>query len=330
MKVLITGGMGVIGAETSRKFVLEGHRPVIFARHRDERLIADILDKVDIELGDLLDWARKAWSIRQVSVETNASHLTPEIVRLLKERGVNRLSVGVQTFDDGLLSRIGRLQPHGSGQAMQEKLAAVAGVFDTLNVDLIFNLPGQTRDMLEADIAIIRKRRVDQVTFYPLMASRTVQGDLRARFGNTSSRREKELYNVILSRMTGEEYAPASAWCFSRGQGMIDEYIVQYRDYAGLGSGAFGYMDGTIYSNTFSVEKYMQHLEAGQLPVAASRNFPMARIASYDFLMGLFGNALDLREMSERYGRRMWMYLWKEFLFFLSTGAASPFGRRTP
>lgn len=55
MKVLITGGMGVIGAEASRKFVQEGHRPVIFARHRDENLVGDILDKVDIELGDVTD-----------------------------------------------------------------------------------------------------------------------------------------------------------------------------------------------------------------------------------------------------------------------------------
>ena len=58
MKVLITGGMGVIGAEASRKFVAEGHRPVIFARHRDEALIRDILDEVDIELGDVLDMPR--------------------------------------------------------------------------------------------------------------------------------------------------------------------------------------------------------------------------------------------------------------------------------
>jgi len=58
VKALITGGMGVIGAETSRKFVKEGHRPVIFARHRDESLIGDILDKVDIELGDILDMPR--------------------------------------------------------------------------------------------------------------------------------------------------------------------------------------------------------------------------------------------------------------------------------
>ena len=56
MRVLITGGMGVIGAETSRKFVKEGHRPVIFARHRDESLIGDILDKVDVELGDILGY----------------------------------------------------------------------------------------------------------------------------------------------------------------------------------------------------------------------------------------------------------------------------------
>jgi UDP-glucose 4-epimerase len=58
MRVLITGGMGVIGAEASRKFVREGHRPVIYARHRDESLVRDILDKVDIELGNILDRAR--------------------------------------------------------------------------------------------------------------------------------------------------------------------------------------------------------------------------------------------------------------------------------
>src|SRR6516164_3615459 len=58
MKVLITGGMGVIGAEASRRFVREGHRPIIFARHRDEWLIRDILEEVDVELGDVLDMPR--------------------------------------------------------------------------------------------------------------------------------------------------------------------------------------------------------------------------------------------------------------------------------
>lgn len=55
MNVLITGGMGVIGSLVSQKFVQEGYRPVIYARHRDENLIRHILDRVEIELGDILD-----------------------------------------------------------------------------------------------------------------------------------------------------------------------------------------------------------------------------------------------------------------------------------
>jgi UDP-glucose 4-epimerase len=58
MKVLITGGMGVIGAETSRKFVREDYRPVVYARHYDGRLVGDIADKIDFESGDILDMPR--------------------------------------------------------------------------------------------------------------------------------------------------------------------------------------------------------------------------------------------------------------------------------
>ena len=68
MKVLITGGMGVIGAETSRKFVQEGHRPVVFARHRDDSLVADIIDKIDFEQGDVLDLPRLLQAIKKHAV----------------------------------------------------------------------------------------------------------------------------------------------------------------------------------------------------------------------------------------------------------------------
>ena len=65
MKVLVTGGMGVIGAEATRRFIREGHRPVVYARHRDESLVADILDKFDIELGDVMDMPRLLQTIKK-------------------------------------------------------------------------------------------------------------------------------------------------------------------------------------------------------------------------------------------------------------------------
>src|SRR5882672_6925023 len=68
MKVMITGGMGVIGAETSRKFVNEGHRPVVFARHRDDALIGDIVDKIDFEQGDVLDMPRVLQALKKHQV----------------------------------------------------------------------------------------------------------------------------------------------------------------------------------------------------------------------------------------------------------------------
>jgi UDP-glucose 4-epimerase len=74
MRVLITGGMGVIGAETSRKFVQKGHRPVIFARHRDDNLIGDIADKVDVELGDVTDLPRLMDVIKRNEI-THIVHL---------------------------------------------------------------------------------------------------------------------------------------------------------------------------------------------------------------------------------------------------------------
>lgn len=65
MRVLITGGMGVIGAEATRKFVREGHRPVVYARHRDESLVSDIIDKIDVELGDVMDMPRLLQAIKK-------------------------------------------------------------------------------------------------------------------------------------------------------------------------------------------------------------------------------------------------------------------------
>ena len=61
-----------------------------------------------------------------------------------------------------------RLEKYGSGALIESRLAAVQGLFPTLNVDMIFNLPGQTLAMLNRDLAILRRLAVDQMSFYPL------------------------------------------------------------------------------------------------------------------------------------------------------------------
>ena len=74
MKVLITGGMGVIGSMVSRRFVEEGHRPVLMARHLDRNLIQSIESRVDVELADVLDFPRLL-SIIQTHGITHIVHM---------------------------------------------------------------------------------------------------------------------------------------------------------------------------------------------------------------------------------------------------------------
>ena len=97
------------------------------------------------ELAETLSLARQSFSIREISVETNPNHLTSSNIEILKKSGVKRLSVGVQTFNDDLLKKIGRYEKYGSGKAIAEGLKKTQGSFDTLNADMIFNIPAQTQ-----------------------------------------------------------------------------------------------------------------------------------------------------------------------------------------
>ncbi len=263
------------------------------------------------EVGRLLDLLRNTFSIREISLETNPNHLTDHIVKILQQGGVKRLSVGVQSFDDNLLKQMERYHKYGSGAEIRDRLGRLMGAFDTLNVDMMFNFPTQTMSMLESDVQIIKAIKADQVTFYPLMVSDMTRRDLAAKFGPVSYRQEKLFYEQIVA-MLREEYSCGTAWCFSRQHTMIDEYIVDYDEYVGIGSGSFGYINGACFANTFSIPDYLQAIKDRKLPILAKREFSIKEQIQYDFMMKLFGMSLDLKKAEEKYAGRFLKTLWKE------------------
>src|SRR5450759_4912058 len=129
------------------------------------------------ELCDTIDLARELFSIKEVSSETNPNHLLPEYVEALAPR-VQRLSVGVQSFDDGLLKQMDRYDKYGSAATILEHVQKTAGAFHSMNVDMIFNFPSQTEAMLRRDVALLKESGCNQTTFYPLMASPVVSRQL--------------------------------------------------------------------------------------------------------------------------------------------------------
>jgi coproporphyrinogen III oxidase-like Fe-S oxidoreductase len=272
------------------------------------------------EVGRLLDLLRNTFSIRQISLETNPNHLTDNIVKILQQGGVKRLSVGVQSFDDNLLRQMERYHKYGSGAEIRDRLAQLMGAFDTLNVDMMFNFPTQTMSMLESDVQIIKAIKADQVTFYPLMVSDMTRSELAAKFGPISYQREKLFYEQIVASLR-EEYSCGSAWCFSRQHTMIDEYIVDYDEYVGIGSGSFGYINGACFANTFSISEYLLAIKERRLPILAKREFSIKEQIQYDFMMKLFGMSLDLKKAEKKYAGQFLKTLWKEVSLLRLTGA---------
>lgn len=274
------------------------------------------------ELEETITLARASFHIRELSVETNPNHLTEDRLAALQRAGVNRLSVGVQSFDDGLLKKMDRYDKYGSGSEIAGRLRQTLGRFGTINADMIFNFPTQTSAMLDRDLDTLREIGIDQVTWYPLMVSDSTRQKVMETLGRVDDQQEERFYHQIVGRLV-PTYRFSSAWCFSLRQAMIDEYIVDYDEYAGLGSGSIGYLNGTCYANTFDINSYITQLDRGELPLAASRIFSVRDRIRYDFLMKLFGTRLNRVELRKKYDGRFLRLLWPDLLAFSLIGALS-------
>ena len=274
------------------------------------------------ELCKTIDLARELFSIEDVSSETNPNHLIPEVLEPLAGR-VQRLSVGVQSLDDELLKQMQRYETYGSSRQILERIEAVLGVFPVLNIDMIFNFPAQTEAMLRQDIAHLKTLAVNQVTFYPLMVSPVVEKSMLQRFGSIDFGREASYYQLLTSELS-DSYTASSAWAFSREQQiMIDEYIVDYDNYVGLGSGSFSYLDGVMYVNTFSLQQYAAAIAKGEMSVDYHMPLAEQEKMRYYFMIKLFGLRLNKRHFAEAFGRPLERALWQEYQFLRLAGAFS-------
>lgn len=273
------------------------------------------------ELAETVRLVRDLFGIKEISVETNPKDLRPEVLLPLRDAGVTRLSVGVQSFDDELLRDMERYEKYGSGADAIEKIRGAVGIFPTLNVDLIFNQPHQTLASLQRDLSIFLSSGANQVSFYPLMSCPTVMRRMSGTMGVPNRRRLRQFYETILATLR-PEFTPSSAWCFTkRGHGS-DEYIVSVDNYVGVGSGAFSYLDGTLYSTSFSLQAYERRIAQGLSGIVARHRLKEIDSMRYTLLVRLFGLRLDRQWAINRHGPRFFRKLWGEFLTLKWLGAA--------
>ena len=196
--------------------------------------------------------------LEEFTVECNIESITNEKLILFKKHGVNRLSIGIQTFNPKYIKLLNR---HHTFDEVQEKieLAKLVG-FDNINVDLIYALPGETMEELENDVDEILKLNVSHISCYSLMIEPNTKLYIE-KYKQIDEDIDYEMYKYIEKRLTNREYIHYEISNYSK-IGMESKHNLVYWDneyYYGFGLSASGYLENYRYDNVKNINKYNSH-----------------------------------------------------------------------
>ena len=220
--------------------------------------IAQIINRISRTIG--LD------NLEEFTVECNPDDITPAYVSALKDLGVNRISMGVQTFNDDMLRFLHRR--HTSAQALEAvRVCRESGILN-ISIDLMYGLPGQTLDMFRSDLEIALSSGVQHISSYclsyeentPLQALRD-QGKITPADDDLCSRMFTLMCDTL--REGGFEHYEISNFCHP---GYHSRHNSSYWDgtpYLGLGAAAHSYNRTSRQWNPSDLDVYMTAIEQG-------------------------------------------------------------------
>jgi len=220
----------------------------------------------------------------------------------IKDFSISLVSVGVQSFNDQFLNFIGRKYSSDIISSVLEKL--VKDDFKSINIDLMFALPGQSIADLKYDLQKAIELGVNQITTYPLFTfPYTAVGSYlrikKVKMPNLNVRRKQ--YRFIHDFMQRNGYNRVSVWGFKKGD--VPRYSSVTRDnYIGLGAGAGSHLPDGFYLNKFSVDEYINNCLKNKFPTALFLKLDK-NLQNYFWLYWrLYDTVIDKQEIYNRFG----------------------------
>ncbi|MDW7668178.1 MAG: radical SAM family heme chaperone HemW [Bacillota bacterium] len=205
----------------------------------------------------------------EITMEINPKNRGYDYLNKIKEIGVNRLSVGIQTFDDDILRIIGRNHSRKEGEAFLEKVNKVG--FNNLSCDLIFNLPLQKYHHIEKDIDILEDYNVKHISIYSLKVNEnTKMNDIVKidKYKLMDEDEERETYYAARKHMDKKGYIQYEISNFAKG-GYQSQHNLKYwnrMEYLGIGASAHSFINNKRYSNSSNVVEYIEKIKSNKSP----------------------------------------------------------------
>ncbi|HEO3147322.1 TPA: oxygen-independent coproporphyrinogen III oxidase [Streptococcus agalactiae] len=205
-------------------------------------------------------------TLEEFTIEANPGDLTVDKIEVLQKSAVNRVSLGVQTFNDKHLKRIGR--SHNEAQIYSTIDALKTAGFQNISIDLIYALPGQTMDDVRSNVAKALSLNIPHLSLYSLILEHHTVFMNKMRRGKLhlpTEDLEAEMFEYIISEMERNGFEHYEISNFTK-PGFESRHNLMYWDnveYYGVGAGASGYLDGIRYRNRGPIQYYLKGVSEG-------------------------------------------------------------------
>ena len=203
----------------------------------------------------------------EITLEGNPGTLSPAKLADYRAAGINRLSLGAQSFDDELLESLGRI--HTAAQIGEAVVMAREAGFDNLNLDLMYALPGQTMDRWRATLEAAVALGPEHISAYSLivepgtpMAERVRRGEARL----PSEDRVNAMQRMAVDVLAAAGYRRYEISNYARGGKLCRHNLVYWRrgEYLGLGCAAHSLLEGCRFANPAGLEEYLSGERGGR------------------------------------------------------------------
>lgn len=267
---------------------------------------------VATELKGILETVQQHFDITEgIGIELHPSEVTPEKLLTLKAAGITRISIGIQSFQKKYLDVLGR------GEYDNRKIfdALKQVKFETVSMDFIFALPGQTIDSLTSDIETAFSNGANHIAIYPFIDFTYTERN----FTKMPEWHKKKLLLEIQQYCESRGYVRDSIWTFAKKN--TKKYSSMTREnFLGFGCSATTLLRDSFKINTFSLTEYINRIENSTLPTALTLTFTLRQRMIYYLFWTAYTTRVDSTAFENTFGKKL------EDYYGLELGLARKFG----
>ena len=193
----------------------------------------------------------------EFTLECNLNDLTEEKLEFLYKAGVNRLSIGIESFNKDKLDFMKRDANFKDAKRKIEMARSMG--FNNINIDLMYAIPGETNKDLVTDLKLFLKLKPEHISTYSLMIEKNTLVGLN-KIKPIEEERDLKMYEIISNTLKKEGYIHYEVSNFAKDGYQSKHNLIYWdnKEYYGFGCGASGYVAGVRYENTKSLTEYLK------------------------------------------------------------------------